>query len=133
MAQQLYPDAAQRIMKIVQSVFGPAGEVFKDYFLGTPDNLDPAQDLFPFVIVDKVGGTYKVGPLQADDITEHVYIHIVADLKTGFNAPPQDNVVKRQLQTYVEGRDPTTGYLLTTSLLYGLRTNLTLNSPVAPG
>ncbi len=39
--------------------------------------------------------------------------------------------MKRKLQTLVEGRDPTTGYLLPTSLMYALRTHLTLQNPYA--
>lgn len=128
--QPLYPDAAQRVMAIIKAA---AGDVFNAYFLGLPDNFTPPSGAFPLVIVDKVAGTYKVGPTTADDITETVYVHIMVDIKTGLGAPDTDNPVKRQLQTFVEGRDPNTGYLSTTSLLYALRTHLTLNSQVVPG
>lgn len=128
--QPLYPDAAQRIMTIIRAA---GGDLFKAYFLGLPDNFMPPDAAFPLVIVDKVGGTYKVGATQTDDITETVYVHIMVDIKTGLGAPDDDNPVKRQLQTFVEGRDPSTGYLLPTSLLYALRTHLTLSSAVVPG
>jgi hypothetical protein len=127
--QNLYPDAAQRIMMLVKNTFG---DLFT-YFLGLPDNFAPPNDAFPLIIVDKAAGTYKVGPTTADDITEHVYVHIMVDVKTGFGAPDTDNVVKRQLQTLVEGRDPVTGYLLPNSLMYALRTHLTLSSASVPG
>lgn len=127
--QQLYPDAAQRVMTLMQNTFGPAGQVFNAYFLGLPNDLVIAEDAFPCMIVDKVTGTYKVGPTSADDITEDVYIHIMVDVKTGFGRPEDDNPIKRQLQTLVEGRDPTTGALLPTTVMYALRKNLTLNSP----
>lgn len=131
--QQLYPDAAQRIMSIVQEVFGSAGNLIHAYFTGLPDDFTPAQDAFPMIVVDKVAGTYKAGPTGADDITEHVYVHFFVDVKTGFGAPSTDDTVKRQLQTYVEGRDPTTGMLLPTSLMYGLRHHITLQSQSVPG
>jgi hypothetical protein len=128
--QQLYPDAAQRILSIVQAA---CGDIFKAYYLGLPDNFMPPSAAFPLVIVDKVSGTYQVGATGSDDITETVYIHIMVDIKTGLGAPDTDNPVKRQLQTFVEGRDPNTGLLSPTSLLYALRTHLTLNSAVVPG
>ena len=128
--QQMYPDAAQRIMTVVKAA---CKGLFNEYYLGLPDNFAPAEGAFPLVIVDKVTGTYKVGPTTADDITEVVYIHIMVDIKTGLGAPDTDNPVKRQLQTFVEGRDPTTGYLLPTTLMYALRTNLTFNSAPVPG
>lgn len=129
--QQLYPDAAQRIMTLMKKTFGTSREVFNAYFLGLPDNPVIPQDAFPCMIVDKVTGTFKVGPTSADDITEDVYIHIMVDVKTGFGRPEEDNPIKRQLQTLVEGRDPTNGALIPTSVMYALRKNLTLNSPDA--
>src|SRR6266566_140972 len=105
--QQLYPDAAQRIMAIVQEVFGPAGNIMQAYFTGLPDSLNMPEAAFPCVIVDKAAGTYKVGPTGADDITEHVYVHILVDLKTGM--------------------------LLPTSLMYRLRRHITLQSQSVPG
>ena len=129
--QQLYPDAAQRIMTLMKNAFGPEGEVFNAYFLGLPNDTLIAEDAFPCMIVDKVVGTYKVGPTMTDDITEDVYIHIMVDVKTGFGRPEADNPVKRQLQTLVEGRDPSTGSLLPGTVMYAVRKNLTLNSPTA--
>jgi hypothetical protein len=126
--QPLALDGAQRIMGIVKQTFG---DVFHAYFIGLPDNLTPPQDAFPFVIVDKAAGSYNIGPTQTDEVTESIYIHIFADVKTGFGSPPDDDTVKRQLQTLVEGRDPTTGYLLPTSLMYALRTHLTLQNSYA--
>jgi hypothetical protein len=133
--QPLYPDAAQRIMSIVRSIFGPEGDVIHVYSLGVPDNLVIPTDAYPYVIVDKAAGTYslKDAPTGTDSVTEHVYVHILLDAKVGFGAPPSDDTVKRQLQTLVEGRDPTTGYLLPTSLMYGLRTYITLQSQSVPG
>src|SRR2546423_5191033 len=131
--QQLSPDAARRIMPIVQGVSGPQGNIMQAYFTGLPDTLNMPQSAFPCVIVDKAAGTYKVGPTGADDITEHVYVHVLVDVKTGFGSPPQDDTVKRQLQTYIEGRDPSTGNLLPTSLMYGLRRYITLQSQSVPG
>jgi hypothetical protein len=131
--QFLYPDASQRIMSLMRSTFGAEGDIFASYYLGLPDFFIPPQDAFPMMIVDKVGGTYKVGPTTADDITEEVYIHILVDIKSGFGKPEPDSTVKRQLQVLVEGRDPSTGYLLPTSVLSALRTNITLNSTAVPG
>lgn len=127
--QTSYPDAAQRIMNIVQATCGTRFT----YFLGLPDQAIFPEDAFPVIVVDKTVGTFEVGPTTADDITEAVYIHLILDLKTGMGGPDTVNTVKRQLQLFVEGRDPATGYLATNTIMYALRSNLTLNSAPVPG
>lgn len=126
--QILYPDAAQRIMDLIKTTFGSTFT----YFLGMPDTLIPPQDAYPCVVVDKDSGTFKVGPTTADDITERVFVYVLVDVKTGFGSPDDDNTVKRQLQTYIEGRDPTTGQLLPNTFMFALRTNLTLSDQDVP-
>lgn len=128
-----YPDAAQRIMQLMKSTFGPEGKIFNAYFLGVPNNFIMPAAAYPVLIVQKASGEFRVGPTMADDITENVYIHIVVNTSTGIGAPQDDNTVMRQLQTLVEGRDPSTGYLLPTSVMYALRTYITLQSDNVPG
>jgi hypothetical protein len=130
MDEKVYPDAATRIMDIVKSV---CGDKFT-YFLYLPDNFAPPDAAFPLVIVDLVSeGPYKVGPTTADEFTETVYIHLMVDLKIGLGAPDDVNPVKQQLKNFVSGRDPNTGYFLPDTLMYALRTYLTLQSPVVAG
>lgn len=130
MNEQTYPDAATRIMAIVKAACGAR---FNAYFIGLPDNFMPPDSAFPLVIVDTVGEDYKVGPTTADDMTETVYIHVMVDIKTGLGAPDTDNSVKRQLKNFISGRDPATGYFLPNTLMYALRTHLTLSSAPVPG
>lgn len=128
--QPTYPDAAQRIMALVKQTFG---DIFNLYVIGLPDDLIIPTDAFPCVIVDKTDGTYTIGATTSDDITESVRVHVFVDTKTGLGSPDNDDTVKRQLQTLIEGRDPNTGLLLPTSLMYAIRTHLTLSSKVVPG
>lgn len=131
--QPQYPDAAQRIKAIIMDA---AGSTFHDgasIYIGLPDNFTPPQSAFPICIIDTVGEKYEVGPTTADNMTETVYVHIMVDTVTGLGAPDSDNNVKRQLKTFVSGRDPTTGYFLPTSIMYALRTHLTLSSSSVPG
>lgn len=129
----MYPDAAQRIKNIIMQAAGSVFHNGSTIFLGLPDKFMPSNSAFPLCVVDKVTGTYQVGPTTGDDITEVVYVRVMVDAKTGFGAPDADNTVKRQLQTFIEGRDPTTGYLLPTSIMYALRSNLTIGSQAVPG
>lgn len=128
--QPLYPDAATRIMAIVKAA---SKDLFKAYFLYLPDNFMPPESAFPLVIVDVVDEEYKVGPTGADDMSETVYIHIMVDIKNGLGAPDDVNPVKQQLKNFVAARDPATGFFLPSTLLYALRTHLTLSSAVVPG
>lgn len=128
--QSTYPDAATRIKAIVQAQFG---DIFHAYLIGLPDDFKPPKDAFPLIIFDTVGEHWEVGPTTADDITETVYVHVMVDIDTGFGAPTDDDNIKRQLKNLISGRDPTTGYLLPTSMMYALRTHLTLSSKPVPG
>jgi hypothetical protein len=134
-AQILYPDATQRLMNLVQGAFGLRGQLMQEYLLGLPDNVVLPDGAFPCVIVDKLDGDYDIAdaPTSTDSVTEEIYIHILVDVKTGFNTPNPEGFVKRQLQILVEGRDQNTGYLLPNTLMYALRTNLTLKTPSLPG
>ena len=123
--QQLYQDGAQRIMAYLKQAFGKR---FQAYYLGAPDAIP--QSAFPCIIVQKLSGTTMVGPTMTDDVTEKVAIHVVADQKIGFNTPNTDDTTMRQIQTFIEGRDPDTGYYLPTSVLFVLRTNLTQDSRI---
>lgn len=131
----LFPDAAQRIMSLMKEVYGPAGQIMNAYFLGKPDHPRIPQAAYPCLIVDKTDGTYSItgAPTSTDSVTEKVYIHIMVDVKTGFGAPDDDNFVKRQLQTLVEGRDPTTGYLKSNTAMYALRKYISLATQGVPG
>jgi hypothetical protein len=126
--QNLYPDAAQRIMAIVRKTLGQD----YTYFLGLPDTMTLPKDSYPAVIVSKTTGTYDFDATSTDSVTESIYVHLLLDVTIGLGTSDSDDMVARQLQTVVEGRDPSTGLLLPNTLMYALRTNFSLKSAQVP-
>jgi len=123
--QNVYLDGAQRLKNVVEGVFG---QLFKAYFIGSPDVIPEAA--LPAVVFQKVSGKVTLGPTMTDELTETVMAHFLVNGKDGFGTPDDDNTVMRQLFTLIEGRDPATGQYLPTSLMYAIRQNLTLDETV---
>ena len=122
---EVYLDGAQRVMALTKQTFG---NLFNSYFLGAVTVIPTAA--LPSCIVVKTAGSFKVSATMTDDVTEQIMVHLLLNGLDGFGTPDDDNTIMRKLFTLVEGRDPTTGYFMPTSLMYALRNNLTLNSKI---
>jgi hypothetical protein len=121
----VYLDGAQRLKNIIHEQFG---NLFHAYFVGTPEVIPEAA--MPCVVLQKVSGSVSAGATMTDDLQETVMVHLLVNGKDGFGSPDSDDTVMRQLFTLVEGRDPTSGQYLKTSVLYAIRHNLTLDETV---
>lgn len=123
---QVYLDGAQRLKNVVESNFGT---LFNAYFIGAPDAIPEAA--MPCVVFHKIAGKISTSQrTMTDDMVEQVLIHIIVNGKDGFGTPDDDNTVERQLFTLIEGRDPSTGNYLQTTIMYAIRQNLTLSETV---
>jgi hypothetical protein len=122
---QVYLDGAQRLRNVIEDKFG---DTFNAYFIGSPDIIPNAA--MPCIVFHKIAGKVSLGATMTDDLVEQVLIHILVNGKSGFGSPDNDDTVERQLFTLVEGRDPSTGNYLPTSIMYAIRQNLTLSSTV---
>lgn len=123
---QYYKDPPKLIYELVEDTFGDKFE----YFLGSPISLDVTA--YPCIVVQSVSGNNTVtdAPTGTDNVGEIVNVHILM-LDSG-NAATQGttNTVMRDLYNVVQGRDPATGFYLTGTLMYALRTNIDLGSTI---
>lgn len=118
-------DASQNIRNMIQDRFK---SLFNAYYIGIPDAIPEAA--MPCVIIQKNSGTITVGATMTDERIEDIEIHIAFNGKIGWGTVSDDDTVMRQLQNFIEGLDPTTGYYLDGSLMGVLRTNLTIGSTI---
>lgn len=122
---QVKLDGAQTIRNLLFSSFG---NLFNSYFIGAPDLIPEAA--FPCVVIQRVHTSYRAGATMTDEVTEDIMVHVLANGKIGWGTPDDDDTAMRVLQNLVEGRDPVTGYLLSTSVIGTLRKNITFGSTI---
>jgi hypothetical protein len=118
-----YKDPPKRIFELLEDTLGDR----YTYFLGSPLNIESSA--FPCVVVQPVSAnnTVKGAPTGTDAVNEMVNIHIMK-LDSGNAATTgSTNTVMRDLYNTVQGRDPATGFYMSGTVLYALRTNLNLS------
>jgi hypothetical protein len=126
--EQVYRDPLARISDLVKDTFG---DIFNAYFEGDPIQLPDAA--MPCVIFEKLAGTVSVkgAPTGHDNISEKIRIRLVLNKTDDFNPEQLDyDLTERKLRKLVEARDPATGWFLPNTLMFVLRTNISLGSTV---
>lgn len=121
-----YKDPPKLIYELMQ-------DTFRDrftYFLGSPLNL--AAQAYPCIVIQpvKANNTVDGAPTGQDSVAEQINIHILY-LET-MNAATQGNAdtTMRKLYNIVQGRDPATGFYMSGTVLYALRTNIDLGTTI---
>lgn len=122
----VYKDPLTRITALVKDTFkdGP----FKSYYEGDPIMIPDAS--FPCLIIEKIEGTVTVDATGTDVINEKIHLKLIFNKQDDFGATDDYELTERKLRRYVEARDPTTGYFLPNTLMFALRTNITLGNSV---
>lgn len=116
-----YPDIVDRLMKLIKANFGG---FFKQYYEGDPIEIPKAN--YPCVIIEKVGSNVSLGATGQDVLVSQYNIRFLLDKSDDFNASDTKDLTEKKLRELVEARDPQTGLYLENSLLYVLRTNITI-------
>lgn len=121
-----YKDPPKLIYELMQDTFNDKFE----YFLGSPINIAP--EAYPCIIVQPVSGNNTVtgAPTGTDNVAEIVNIHILMLDSGNVATTGSTNTVMRNLYNTVQGRDPATGFYMTGTLLYALRTNIDLGTAI---
>lgn len=121
---QVYEDSISRVTKLVKDTFrdGP----FMAYYEGDPIMIPDAS--FPCVVIDKVATTVKTDATSTDLLIERVRIKLIFNKQDDFAATDDYDMTERKLRRYVEARDPATGFFMKNTLMFALRTNITLGS-----
>lgn len=123
--QQAFKDSVNRILDLLRTAYG--GQ-FHAFYEGDP--IDIPDIMLPCVVVEKIAGTLALDATGTDMITEQLMIKFVMNKRDDLGSAPDVDFTERKLRLLVEGRDPTTGYFVPQSLMYILRTNITLGGAV---
>lgn len=118
--------AVDKVKSLLKAQFG---DYFKAYFEGDP--VDIPESLLPCVVVQKLNGPVDQTMTGIDNLRSAILIKIIHNKKDDFGAPSDDvDLTERKNRRIIEGRDATTGYYLTNSIMYILRHNFTLDNTV---
>jgi hypothetical protein len=125
--QQVYPDSLARIQTLVRDTFE---DIFLAYYEDDPIIIP--KNNFPCIITEKVAGnvSQKGARTGSDLISEKIMIRLVMDKRDDIGKSDDYDMTKRRLRRLVEARDPTTGYFQPDTLMYVLRTNISLGSTI---
>jgi len=121
-----YKDPPKLVYELLEDTFGEKFE----YFLGSPLNIEASA--YPCIIVQPVSSNNTVtgAPTGTDNVAEIINIHVLM-LDSGNAATSGTvNTVMRDMYNLVQGRDPATGFYMTGTVLYALRTHLTLSTVI---
>lgn len=121
-----YKDPSKLIYELMEDTLGDK----YTYFLGSPVSLD--NGAYPCVVVQTMSANNTVteAPTGMDNASELINIHLLV-LDSGNAAVTGSvNTVMRELYNTVQGRDPATGFYMTGTVLYALRTNIDLGTTI---
>lgn len=116
-----YDDNATRLLNLMRDTFG---DQFRGYFDG---DAEPSEEWLPCIMVSKVRTSADISATGTDDLTEEIQIILCRNIKDDIGADPSRNLTEYTLRKQVEGQDPTTKYYMPGTVLYALRTNITLS------
>lgn len=118
-----FKDPPQLIMDLMKTTF--KGNF--TYFLESPTELI-AEAAYPALIVESAtsNNTLQGAPTGTDIVSEQINIHVIFSSKDDANATDDKEVTKRRLYQLIQGRNRETGYYLPNTILYALRTNISL-------
>lgn len=121
-----YKDPPKLIFELLEDTFGDRFQ----YFLGSPINIDV--NAYPCIIVQPVSGNNSVtdAPTGTDNVAEIINVHVcMLDSGNAATSGTTDTVM-RNLYNTIQGRDPATGFYMSGTLLYALRTNIDLGTAI---
>lgn len=124
-----YKDPPRLIYELMKKTFGSA---FNEYYLESPTMIYEAA--YPCLIVESASSsnTIQDAPTSTDNVREEINIYLLLNSKDDINASGSEDTTKRKLYQLVQGRNPDTGFYLPNTVMYALRTNISLyNSATA--
>jgi len=82
--------------------------------------------MLPALFISEPKTSYAQGPTGYDEITHNILIQVVFDKKTEFGAPAGVATLAQTIELTMQGRHPTTGVLMLSTVMGILRTNLSI-------
>jgi hypothetical protein len=112
------------ILNIFQDAFQD-GE-FKLFRVGDPIIIP--ESMMPALIISETQTGYDVGPTGFDEVTHTLLIQVILNKKDEIGNPDQGSSLDEKLDQLIQGRDETSGELLSNTILGVLRRNITMGN-----
>ena len=120
-----YKDGVARVLELLRDTFG---DQFKAYFNGQPEEIP--ESMLPCIMVSETTGSIASGATGTDDILETIQIIIALNKKDDIGADPEADLTEFKLRKLVKGQDPTTGQYKPQTIMYALRTYISMGDAV---
>lgn len=114
-------DIVPRLRILFKEAFG---DFFKEYYEGDPLEIPAAA--FPCIVVQKNRARIRLDATGTDLLESEVTISIIYNKSEDFGARSDKDLTEQKLREKIEGRDPVTRQFLPDTIMYLLRTNITL-------
>lgn len=115
-----YDDNSTRVLNLMRDTFG---EQYKAYFDG---EAEPSEGYLPCMMVSNLRAQVDFSATGTDDLTEEIQIILCRNLKDDIGASPDKNLTEYILRKQVIGQDPVTKQYMPGTVMYALRTFITL-------
>lgn len=115
-------DSITRLIELFQAQFG---DYFNSYWEDMP-LMPPVKEEYPALMIQKLAGTAVLGPTSTDEVTEQIQIVVMKNTADAVGSTNVKTTTQREVQLLVEGQDPSTLDYYKDTILYVVRTYLTL-------
>lgn len=122
-----YEDGVARVLKVLKDTFGTGG-LIRTYYNGQPEEI--GESVLPCIMVSEGAGNIRAGATGTDVIVETVKIIVAFNKKDDLGASEDTDLTEFKLRKIVKGQDPATKQYLPQSVMYALRTHITLDDAV---
>lgn len=119
--QAYFKDGAARVLSLLKDTFGSQ---FKQYYDGEPEGIP--ESYLPCIMVTTLRSVVRSGATGTDNVGEVIKITVAHNTKDDFGADDSQDLTDYKIRKVIMGQS-TDGQYLPESILYALRTNITLD------
>lgn len=123
---EYYKDPSQRILELMKTTLKESP--INMYYLGSPDEI--AEAAYPCLVVQPMNAkvSFENAPTNTDNAGEEINIEVYFNAKDDYNSSSDQDTTMRKIYQLIQGRDPATGQWMAGTIMYALRTNITLEN-----
>lgn len=122
-----YNDGVARVLDVLKDTFGTTG-IIRKYINGDPGEIP--ESYLPCIMVTETVGRIDIEYTGMDTVTETILITVAMNKNDDLGAPDDTQMTEFKLRKLIKGQDPTTGQYLRDTIMYALRTHITMQNSV---
>ncbi len=125
MSDIVYKDGATLVLDLLRDAFG---DQFEQYYNGDPEEILEVN--LPCIMVSETQGAIDYGATGTDNVTETVRITIALNKKDDLGGSEDTDLTELKLRQLVKAQDPDTGEYIPETIMYALRTHISMGGSV---